>query len=181
MGLLLCSQGRPTGQRTTSLRQLAWAWWWTRPALRLKKAKRLCRAKQRSSSSETGRLSMPALSLLTVWTSAREAHTEGLSLNKAHCIVNEHLACSFHLNFILLMQNPLAVLCEWTQFVSLLFPGWLPVLYIIAFLYFISKRVIFILCVVLTNVLHELRYKGTRFVQFILCLEHFVYFPGAEL
>ena len=117
MWLFLCSQGRPTGQRTTSLRQLVWAWWWTRPALRLKQGSRLCRAKQRSSSSETGPLSTPARSLLTMkMKSALVGNTEGLLFNKGHCIVDEHLACSCHLNLILLMQNPLAVLCEWSLF-----------------------------------------------------------------
>lgn len=59
--------------------------------------------------------------------------------------------------------------------ISFLFLDWLPVLYIIVFLYLISKHVIFILCVVLTNVLHEVTCKGTCFVPFLLCLVHFVY------
>lgn len=53
-------------------------------------------------------------------------------------------------------------------------------LYIVAFLYFVSN-VLFLYSVLLTIVLHEWRRKGTWFVQFILCLEHFVYFPGAKL
>lgn len=124
---------------------------------------------------------MPARSLLIMWTPALLAHTDGLFFNKAHCIVDEHLACSFHLNFILLIQNPLAVLYESTLFILLQFRLTARFLYIIAFLYFVLKRIIFILCIFPTVVLCLIRLKGTRFVQFILCLGHFVYFLGAKL
>lgn len=55
---------------------------------------------------------MPVASLFTMWMSAPEADTEGSLVNKAYCIVDEDLARSCYLNFISLMQNLLAVLCD---------------------------------------------------------------------
>lgn len=168
----LCSQGRPTGRRTTSPRQPVWAWWWTRPALRLQRAKRLCRAKQRSSSSETGRLGMPARSLLTMWRSVLVAHTEGLLFNKEHCIVDEHLACSCHLNFILLLQNPLAVLCEWIVFVLLLFADWLPLFFVHNCVFIFRFKTCYFYTLCSDNCLKWVKAQGNS-----LCTTNFM--PGA--
>lgn len=108
--LLNCfsSQGRPTGQKTTLRSRLAWAWWWTRRALLLNRASRLCRAKQRSCSSETGGLSTPPRSLLKTWTCARAiegiksaSHLEELYaflllLLELYCIYAESAGCLFY-------------------------------------------------------------------------------------
>lgn len=178
----LFTQGRPTGQRTTSPRQLVWAWWWTRPAPRLKKAKRLCRVKQRSSSSQTGCLSLPARSLLMMWMSALMAPTEGLFSKTLHYTCVLCLVLSLELYFTYLES---ACCSAWMNTVNLLLISDLLTfffffLYIVAFLYLVSKWAIFF-TLLLTGVLHRFRRKGAWFVQFILCLEHFVYFPGAKL
>lgn len=102
----------------------------------------------------------------------------GLLFNKAHCIVDEHLACSCHLNLIFLMQNQLAVLA-WMNTSYFIAVSRLPanLLYIIAFLYLVSKHVIFLYCLYCSTFLREgWSAIETRFVQFISCLEHFVYF-----
>lgn len=121
---------------------------------------------------------MPALSLLTTWISALMVNTEGSLLNKAHCIVDCRASCLLLLLDLYFTAEISLLRCvnEHSWFYCCLLTSCL-FLYIIAILYLVSEPVIFILCNVLTIFLNELRRKGTGFVQFILCLEHFVYFP----